>query len=275
MVMAVLVSYTAATMPDDDLHVSFLDVGEGDAILVRKGNQQILIDGGPGPRAVNLEMGKQMPFWDKTVEMVVLTHPHHDHLSGLIEVLKHYRVEKVLYPDIEYPSPLYDEWLTLIEADEIESIITCAGQRIDMGDGVIIDILGPPSLHFSGTQSDVDNNGVVLKISYGRVIFLLTADIMQEAERQLISNRADLTTTVLKVAHHGSDTSTTPEFLAVASPRVAIICTGADNEFGHPDDEVLARLAQAVGEENIYRTDLHGTVEFTTDGEKLWVEVER
>ena len=275
LVVTVLVSSAAFTMPDDKLHIIFLDVGEGDAILVRKGNQQILIDGGPGPQAVNLELGSQMPFWDRTIDMVILTHPHHDHLGGLTEVLRRYNVEKVLYPDLNYPSPLYDEWLALIKANGIESIIACAGQRIDMGDGVIIDVLGPPELHFSGTQSDVDNNGIVLKISDGKVSFLLTADIMQEAERQLISKRADLACTVLKVGHHGSDTSTTPEFLAVASPRIAVICVGSDNKFGHPDADVLERLSQVVDDENIYRTGLHGTIEFITDGERLWVEVER
>lgn len=275
LVIAVLICSVAFTMPDDELHVSFLDVGEGDAILVQKGNQQILIDGGPGPQAVNTELGGQMPFWDKTIDMVVLTHPHNDHLSGLIGVLERYKVEEVLYPDLNYASPLYDEWFALIESRNIESIFACAGQRVDMGDGVIIDVLGPPALLFSGTQSDVDNNGIVLKLSYGRVSFLLTADIMQEAEMNLISRRADLTCAVLKVGHHGSDTSTTPEFLAVVNPRIAVISTGADNKFGHPDEEVLNRLGQFLGEDNIYRTDLHGTIEFTTNGEKLWVKVEK
>jgi len=274
LVIAVLICSAAFTMPDDELHISFLDVGEGDAILVRKGNQQILIDGGPGQQVVNAELGVQMPFWDRTIDMVVMTHPHNDHLSGLIGVLERYSVEKVLYPDLEYASPLYDEWLALIESRNIESVLACDGQRIDMGDGVIIDVLGPPALLFSGTQSDVDNNGIVLKISYGRVSFLLTADIMQEAEMYLVSRRADLACTVLKVGHHGSATSTTPEFLAVANPRMAIICVGTDNQFGHPDDEVLDRLVQFLGEDNIYRTDLHGTIEFITNGDRLWLKVE-
>lgn len=275
LLIAVLVSSAAFTMPDDKLHVIFLDVGEGDAILVQKGNRQILIDGGPRPLAVNLELGEQMPFWDRTIDMVILTHPHQDHLGGLTEVLKRYNVEQVLHPDIDYPLPLYDEWRAQIEADGIRPIIACAGQRIDMGDGIIIDVLSPPALHLYGTESDVDNNGIVLKISDGTVSFLLTADIMQEAEGELTINRANLECTVLKVGHHGSDTSTTPEFMAVASPRIAVICVGADNKFGHPDDDVLARLTQFVGEDYIYRTDLQGTIEFITDGERLWVEVER
>jgi competence protein ComEC len=275
LIIAVLVTSAAFTMPDDKLRVTFLDVGEGDAILVEKGNQQVLIDGGPSPQAINLALGSRMPFWDRTIEMVILTHPHHDHLAGLTEVLRHYHVERVLYPDSDYQSPLYDEWLALVEAEGVESLVGCAGQRIDIGDGVVLDVLGPPEPLFSGTASDVDNNGIVLKLSDGEMSFLLTADIMWEAERELIVSRADLDCTVLKVAHHGSDTSTSPEFLSVASPQLAVICTGADNKHGHPAEEVLIQLEQAVGADNIYRTDTHGTIEFISDGQRLWVEVER
>jgi competence protein ComEC len=136
-------------------------------------------------------------------------------------------------------------------------------------------VLNPQTTLLAGTESDVDNNGVVMRLSTGDVSFLFAADIMREAEWELIGRRADLTSTVLKVAHHGSDTSTTPEFLAVVNPRVAVISAGADNKFGHPSDAVVNRLEQALGEENIYRTDEHGTVEFITDGERLWVEVGR
>ena len=109
----------------------------------------------------------------------------------------------------------------------------------------------------------------------GKVSFLLTADIQQEAEFELITDRADLRSTVLKVAHSGSDTSTTPEFLAVANPQVAVIPVGEDNPFGHPSDEVMDRLTEKLDTEKIYRTDEHGTIEFTTDGERLWVKVRR
>jgi len=116
---------------------------------------------------------------------------------------------------------------------------------------------------------------VVLHMSMGRVSFLLTADIWREAEFELIARRADLSSTVVKVAHHGSDTSTTAEFLAVVNPRLAIIPAGKDNPFGHPSDEVMTRLEQKIGSENIYRTDEQGTIEFITDGEKLWVRTEK
>ena len=128
---------------------------------------------------------------------------------------------------------------------------------------------------FLGTESDVDNNSVVLRLNADRVSFLFTGDIMREAEWELVCRRADLDSTVLKVAHHGSGTSTTPEFLAVVNPQFAVISAGADNRFGHPSDEVVSRLEQKLGGENVYRTDEHGTIEFTTDGERLWVEVGR
>ncbi len=275
LVIAVLVSYTAAVMPDDDLRVSFLDVGEGDAILVQKGSRQVLVDGGPSPQALSLELGSRMPFWDRTVDLLVLTHPHHDHLAGLVEVLRRYRVRQVLYPALDYESPVYDEWQRLIEEKGIKHTAALAGQQIDLGEGVFMMVLSPPKNLMAGTESDVDNNSVVLRLSTGDVSFLLNGDIMREAEWELIRKRVDLTSTVLKVAHHGSDTSTTPEFLAVVNPRVAVISCGADNKFGHPSDEVVSRLEQKMGGENIYRTDQQGTIEFTTDGERLWVEVGR
>jgi competence protein ComEC len=273
LVVAALVACAAATMPDSKLRVSFLDVGEGDAILVQKGSQQVLVDGGPSPQAIGVELGRRMPFWDRTIELVVLTHPHQDHLAGLVEVLRRYQVGQVLYPDTGGGTPEYDEWLRLIEEKGIRHTIACSGQQINLGDGVLMEVLNPPEGHLSGTESDVDNNGVVLYLHDGGVSFLLTADIMKEAEWELISRRAKLASTVLKVAHHGAATSTTPEFLAVASPRVAVISAGAGNKFGHPDAEVLSRLEGKIGSENIYRTDEQGTIEFTTDGERLWVKV--
>ncbi len=270
-VAAILVSFLAVTMPDNRLHVSFLDVGQGDAILIQKGNQQVLVDGGPSPQAIGLGLGRKIPFWDRTIEMVILTHPSADHATGLVELLNRYRVKQVLYPDLDFGSGIYDEWLRLVKEKNIKYTIAQAGQQIDLGDGVIIEVLNPPEPLLTGTDSDIDNNAAILRLSMGKVSFLLTADMMWEAEFELIYNRANLKSTVLKVSHHGSNTSTTPEFLAVVNPQLAVISVGADNKFGHPTPEVMTRLEDRVGSENIYRTDEDGTVEFVTDGERLWV----
>jgi competence protein ComEC len=273
--LAALVSFTAATLPDDRLHVSFLDVGEGDAILIQKGNTQVLVDGGPSPQAVTVELSGHMPFWDRTIDLLVLTHPHQDHLGGLVEVLKRYRVGNVIYPGMDYESPLFDEFLRCIEEKNIRSVNAVAGQQINMAGGVEIMVLNPPESPLAGTQSDVDNESVVLFVRYRNVSFLLTGDIMRETELELLRGRADVAGTVLKVAHHGSDTSSTAGFLAVTGPQIAVISCGADNKFGHPDGEVLERLGEKAGEENVLRTDINGTIDFTTDGERLWVEKER
>ena len=273
LVIVILVSVVVATLPDDNLHVSFLNVGQGDAILIQKGSQQILVDGGPSPQAIALELSSKMPFWDRTIELVVLTHPQADHVTGLVEVLKRYKVEQVLYPDLDYDSLIYQEWLELLEEKNIKTTIARAGQRIVLEE-LSIEVLNPPNPPLTGTEADTNNNSLVLHISMGEISFLLTADIMWEAEFELISQRAIPASTVLKVAHHGSDTSTTAEFLAVVSPQLAVISVDEDNRFGLPDEEVIARLEVELGKENIYLTDEDGTIEFITDGERLWVKVE-
>jgi len=275
LIVAILVWSAALTMPDDRLHVSFLDVGQGDAILIQTPNgQDILIDGGPDPQEINLELSEQLPFWDRTIDLVVCTQPHADHVTGLIDVLQRYRVKRVLDPGVPYDSAIYQEWLRLIEDREIEYSIARSGQEIDLGNGIKIEVLNPPESLWEGTGDDVDNNGVVLRLSWGQVSFLFTADIREEAEFELIGQRANLRSTVLKVAHHGSDTSTSQQFLAAVAPEVATVSVGVNNTFGHPSPEVLERLTDRLGEDNVYRTDEDGTIEFITDGETLWVKTD-
>ena len=134
-VAAILVFLLAVSMPDNNLHVSFLDVGQGDAILIQKGSQQVLVDGGPSPQAVCLGLGEKMPFWDRTIELMILTHPSADHVTGLVEVLNRYRVKRVLYPDLDFDSGVYDEWLRLIDEPAIEYV---AGVGYNQSAGVCV-----------------------------------------------------------------------------------------------------------------------------------------
>jgi len=277
LVTSILASLFAFTMPDNNLHVSLLDVGQGDAILIQTpDHQDILIDGGPDTQALNLALGKKLPFWDRRIDLVVLTHIHADHITGLIEVLNRYSVGQVLYPETDSDSPLYIEFLNVIDRKNIKSARAQAGQVIDLGnDEIVIDVLNPQIPPLSGTPSDIDNNGVVLRLNYNDVSFLFTADIFSDAEYELLSESSGLHSTVLKVGHHGSDSSTTGAFLATVSPQIAVVSAGADNRFGHPDGEVIERLENKLGKDNVYRTDINGTIEFITDGERLWVRTER
>ena len=278
LIIAILIWTAVAVTPEDGkLSVSFLDVGQGDSTLISTpSGQYILVDGGPSPEKVTYELGKALPFWERTIELVVLTHAHDDHVTGLVEVLRRFEVEKVLYPEgIDYTSNAYSEWLGVIEEQGIPCVRAEAGQRIDLGGGATLEVLHPPVEFLEGTESDVDNNGVVLRLEMGEVSFLLTADLYGDGELYLVCERVELGSTVLQVSHHGSSTSTSASFLAAVDPQVAVIPVGADNPFGHPAEEVMSRLMAKVGEENIYLTSERGTVTFTTDGERLWVEAER
>jgi competence protein ComEC len=275
LVVAILVWSVALTTPDNKLHVSFLDVGQGDAILIQTPNgQNILIDGGPDPQKINLELGEKLPFWDRTIDFVVCTQPQADHVTGLVDILRRYKVKQVLEPGISNNASIYQEWLRLIEDKGIEYNIARAGQEIDLGNGIKLEVLNPPAKLFQGTSDDVNNNGVVLRLSWNEVSFLFTADIREEVEFELIGQRANLKSTVLKVSHHGSKTSTSQQFLTAVDPEVAVISVGEDNPFGHPHSEVMERLIDRLGEDNVYRTDEDGTIEFITDGEKLWVKAD-
>ncbi|MFH1651512.1 MAG: DNA internalization-related competence protein ComEC/Rec2 [Chloroflexota bacterium] len=269
-VAAALVAITAATMPDNRLHVAFLDVGEGDAILIRQGSQEVLIDGGPSPEKIGLELGKQLPFWDRTIELLVLTHPHQDHLAGLVEVLQRYRVERVIAPDLADDAPLYARWQELLGERGVTVLAARAGQRVTLGPDITLDILSPTPEMLRRSPGDVDNNSTVLRLKDGEIGFLFTADIREEAQEELIRNRAPLAATVLKVPHHGAAT-TSAAFLAAVNPTLAVISAGADNRFQHPSPEILQRLSGIVTDGHIFRTDTQGTIELVTDGSRLWM----
>ena len=277
LVIAILVWAAAIIAPSGGkLSVSILDVGQGDAILITTpSNQHILVDGGPSPEQVTHELGERLPFWDRSIDLVVLTHAHDDHVTGLVEVLRRYHVGEVLEPCFPHTSSAYAEWLGLIEEKGIECTCAQPGQQIDLGDGAIMEVLNPPREFLEGTDSDLDNNGMVLRLSMGDISFLLTADLYADGERYLLDQGVEFRSTVLKVAHHGSDTSTTPGFLAAVAPQVAVISAGAENPFGHPSSEVMERLDERLDENYIYLTSEDGTITFTTDGERLWVETER
>jgi len=276
LIATIIIWTTIITVPDDYLHVSFFDVGQGDAVLIQTPNgQNILIDGGPSPQSLCLELSNKLPFWEKTLDLVISTQPHADHITGQIEILQRYNIEQVIDANIDYDSAVYNEWLNAIKDNHIKRTIVKAGNIFDLGNDIRIEVLNPPSTQFKGTSNDVDNNGLVLKLLYRQISFLFTADIRHETELNLIMQRIDLKSTVLKVAHHGSDTSTSALFLNFADPEISIISVGTENYYGHPSNEVLNMLANDIGKERIYRTDISGTIELITDGNSLWIEKER
>jgi competence protein ComEC len=259
--------------PDGKLHVLFLDVGQGDAILVvTPGGKRILIDGGPSPVQILSHMGSHLQVWDYHLEAIILSHADDDHIMGHIPVLDRYHVFEAF--DSGYPSDnyLYAHWMGLVNSKGVTYHEARAGMTIDTNDGVVLTVLHPGPEFMQGTGADTNNNSVVVRLEYQDVSFLFTGDIEAEAEQALLDSGYGLESTVLKVSHHGAPEASTQEFLEAVNPEMAVISVGEDNWYGHPAEEVVERLEAIVGSNNLYRTDHNGTIEMTVEGEltELW-----
>ncbi|MDA0733840.1 MAG: DNA internalization-related competence protein ComEC/Rec2 [Chloroflexi bacterium] len=266
--------------PDGNLHVYFLNVGQGDSTLIVTPNgRQVLIDGGPASESATTALSDVLPAWDRSLDLVALTHLDADHSRGLLEVMDRYQVEAALVGIQDSTAALYPQWQAVIDRNQASVIKLVAGQRLTLDDGVVLETLHPSASPLSGSpsgfSSNRNNNALVFRLVYQEISFLFTADIEAEAERQLLQSSSDLDSDVLKVAHHGSKTSTTEAFLAAASPSVAVISAGVKNRYGHPHHDVLTRLQQAVGADQVYQTAQQGRIEFITDGYSLWVESQK
>ncbi|MGE5603257.1 MAG: ComEC/Rec2 family competence protein [Nitrososphaerales archaeon] len=255
-------------LPDGRLHVWFLDVGQGDAILIQAPDgQQILVDGGPSPSALLDQLGEVLPFWDRSLDLVVLTHPDADHVSGLIPLFDRYRVATAV--DAAKPGEKAAEpWLAATSAAHVSRQKAGRGLRLAAG-AVVLTALNPTA---GSVQVDHGNNGsVVLRLDYGKTSLLLMGDAEGDAEQDMLSAGLVLRADVLKVGHHGSEASTSAQFLAAIQPQLAVISVGADNRFGHPAPELLRRLEGI----EVLRTDERGRIELRSDGQRWTFRCEK
>ena len=272
-------AWSQALTNEDRLHVVFFDVGQGDAIFIETpGGRQMVVDGGADPLLMTRLLGERMRFTDRHLDIVAATHPNSDHIGGLVQVLERYDVGAVLERRIEYESATHQAWARAVREEETGGatvIEARAGQVIALDRDVLVEVLGPPSELLRGTESDADNASLVLRLVYGEVSMLLTGDIFAEEERALVARGAVVDSDVLKVPHHGSDSSSTPVFLNAVSPAAGVISVGEGNRYGHPHAEVLMRLREVVDDGMLFLTAERGSVEFISDGETLWVRTER
>lgn len=250
------------------LQVHFLDVGQGDSILIETPDGvQALIDGGPDGTVIR-ELGKVMGVFDKSIDVVIGTHPDKDHIGGLTDVLERYKVAHIVKTDNVGETGTAKLYESLVGAEGADIIYAKRGQEIALGASTTLQILYP-----EGSVRDLESNtsSIVLKVVYGDTSFMLTGDSPKNIEEYLVLTEGEhLKSTVLKAGHHGSRTSTSELWLAEVAPEYAVISAGKDNSYGHPHVEVTDALFNA-GVKTLSTAE-QGMITFDSDGEKVWVE---
>jgi len=257
--------------PDNILKVHFFDIGQGDAIFIETPNQtQVLIDGGPD-KTVLEKLNQEMPLYDRRIDLVILTHPDADHITGLVEVLNYYQVGRILTSGLKKDTAIYQRWRNLIEEKNIPLTIAQTGQRFILQEGIVLNILWPEQSLIESSSKNANNVSIVGQLVYGQTEFLLTGDIEKEVEQRLLNQNWDLTSDILKVPHHGSKTSSSYNFLKAVNPQIAVISVGLNNRYGHPSQIVLDRLKEIV----VYRTDKDSDIRIVTNGVLFEVKTEQ
>ena len=248
------------------LTVAFLNVGQGDAIYIEAPNgNQMLVDGGPPSGAVLRELGRVMPFWDRSLDVVLATHPDQDHVGGLPSVLARMRIDNVITTENTSDTGAYGAFEKAILEKSPRRILAREKEKIILDDGVVFEVLFP-NQNTAGWETNTAS--IVARLSYGDQSFIFTGDSPLSVEKYLVSkNGGTLHSTVLKLGHHGSRTSSSREFLSAVDPEYAVISAGKDNKYGHPHKEVTDLLTE-LKIPSISTAD-RGTIIFRTDGVNL------
>lgn len=245
--------------------VTFFDVGQGDSSLVQfPDGTTVLIDGGPN-RTVLTKLGQYLPWGRRSIEVVILSHPHADHVTGLTYVLERYRVGRVIMTGVVHTIPEYAAFLSLIRDKHIPVTLAQAGQTMWVGQDGIIEFFWPRESYAEQRVADLNSTSIVNRISYQNVSVLFTGDTPIENEATMLAAGEDMRAQILKVGHQGSYTSSSEEFLRAVAPEVAVIPVGKDNRYGHPHAEIVERLKNLA--HLVLRTDEEGDIRFVSDGQ--------
>jgi len=254
---------------DNILEITFFNIGQGDSIFIETpSGKQVLIDGGPD-KSILEKLGQEMSIYDRTIDLVILTHPDADHLTGLVEVLDYYKIDHILTSGLEKDTIIYKKWRDLIEEKQIPLTLAQAGQDVILEEGIVFEILWPEQDSIDFYSEPTNNISVVGRLVYGETEIFLTGDIEKKVESILINQNIE--SDILKLAHHGSKTSTSDNFLEKVNPGSVVISVGENNRYKHPSPEVLEQIKDIL----TYRTDQNGDIKILTDGVLFDILTER
>lgn len=261
-------SESSPTLPGNDhtFAVHYIDVGQADAALVVCDGHYMLIDGGNAADS-DLIYAYLEAQGASHLDYMVATHAHEDHIGGLSGALNYATVDTALCPVTEGNTQVFQDMVHYLELQDKTLTVPEPGDTFSLGSAQV-EILGPVKEY-----SDTNNTSIVLRVEYGQTSFLFTGDMERDAEQDLIDSGADLSATVLKVGHHGSETSTSYPFLRQVMPDYAVISVGTDNSYGHPSDDTLSRLRDEGAQ--VFRTDLQGTIIAQSDGSTVTFQTEK
>ncbi len=260
-----------SALSDGEIAVHFLDVGQGDCALILTGGKNVLIDAGEASAAPDV-IRYLNSLEIRSLDLVIATHPHSDHIGGLSGVIGQYSAETLLLPELsEEMTPATSSYRKLLEAAEdcgaaVEYVR--AGESRELAEGCWLEFVAPVREY-----DDLNNSSITARLVYGDTSFLFTGDIEQEAERDIYESGACLSSNVIKIAHHGSSTSSLKVFLQAADPEYAVISVGSPNDYGHPHEKTL-KLLELLGI-TVYRTDLDGNIVWISDGKTLRVNTSK
>lgn len=264
-----------AAMQEDhrgELTVSFLDIGQGDSIFIQApSGRQVLIDGGPNSSVVR-ELAEVIPWYDRSIDVVIGTHPDQDHIGGLIDVLRRFTVSTILHSSVEGDTKTARSLVSAMKQEGAQEVTATRGQVVDLGYGAYLEILFPDR---DVARVETNTGCVVARLVYGDTAFMLSCDAPQSIENYLVAlastplgtSGGSLHANVLKAGHHGSKTSSSPLFLGYVAPEYGVFSRGCDNKYGHPAPEVVARFAQ-FGIPT-FDTCKDGTITFVSDGQTV------
>ncbi len=252
------------SQPDEKLNIYFFDVGQGDAELIQKANWQILVDGGPDDIVIE-RISNVMPIDDRKIETIIITHPHADHITGLIEVINRYEIEKIILTKVGYESATYKSLLELIDKKKIKTITPKIGDVEYLFDQGKITYLWPGE-EVSRFENNLNNSSIVFRFDYGDFNCIFSGDAEIESWTEIFkkqkNNLPDID--VIKIPHHGSRTGLNENMTNIMRPDIAIISLGINNKYGFPHQEILDILAK--NKTRVYRTDQEKTINIRTDG---------